>query len=200
MRNIFLTQLRNKKSDTAAFREAALKLIQLLASEAVGYSTGKDVKVETPLTKTTGASLKAEVVLVPILRSGAVMLPAFMSFFNEAKVGFIGLRRDEQTAVAEQYYCNLPKINKNTLVYLLDPMLATGGSSDAALQILLKNGAKEENIVAVYLISAPEGLQKIKTKYPKLNIVMGVEDKALNKNKFILPGIGDFGDRFFGTM
>lgn len=199
MREVFLTQLRNKKSSRAEFRAAALKLSHLLAQEAMTLVDIKKVSVQTPLTKTNGAVLDKSIILVPILRSGIALLPAFLYYFENAKVGFIGLKRDEKTALAQEYYRNLPKINKQDLVLLLDPMLATGGSSVDTIKILLNQGVTQENIIAVFLISAPEGIKNLQEKYPKIRLVIGVQDKSLNNKKYILPGIGDFGDRFFGT-
>lgn len=199
MREVFLTQLRNKKSSRVAFRAAALKLAHLLAQEAMSLVDIKTTTVQTPLAKTTGAILKQNIILVPILRSGIALLPAFLYYFEDASVGFIGLKRNEKTAIAQEYYRNLPKIKKQDLVFLLDPMLATGGSSLDAIKILLEQGAVQENIIAVFLISAPDGIKLLQTTYPKIRLVIGVQDKALNNKKYILPGIGDFGDRFFGT-
>ncbi|EKD44044.1 MAG: hypothetical protein ACD_72C00016G0002 [uncultured bacterium] len=199
MQNIFLTQLRNKKSDITAFRSAALKLSHVLAQEALKLVNFKNETISTPLAKTTGEVLKQNVVLVPILRSGIALLPTFLFYFEHAKVGFLGLKRDEKTAIAHEYYRNLPKIGKNDLVFLLDPMLATGGSSVDAMKVLVESGIKEENIIGVFLIAAPEGEKKLKESFPKMRVVIGVQDKGLNNKKYILPGIGDFGDRFFGT-
>lgn len=199
MREVFLTQLRNKKSSRIAFRAAALKLAHLLAQEAMSLVDVKTTTVQTPLAKTTGAILKQNIILVPILRSGIALLPAFLYYFEDASVGFIGLKRDEKTAIAHEYYRNLPKIKKQDLVFLLDPMLATGGSSLDTIKILLEQGVTQENIIAVFLISAPDGIKLLQTAYPKVRLIIGVQDKALNNKKYILPGIGDFGDRFFGT-
>lgn len=199
MREVFLTQLRNKKSSRVAFRAAALKLAHLLAQEVMSLIDAKTITVQTPLAKTTGAILKQNIILVPILRSGIALLPAFLYYFEEASVGFIGLKRDEKTAIAQEYYRNLPKIKKQDLVFLLDPMLATGGSSLDTIKILLEQGVTQENIIAVFLISAPDGIKLLQTAYPKVRLIIGVQDKALNNKKYILPGIGDFGDRFFGT-
>jgi uracil phosphoribosyltransferase len=199
MRTLFLTQLRDKKSKISIFRSAALKLSHLLAQETLELVKVKKVKIQTPLAETNGEILDKNIVLIPILRSGVALLPTFLYYFEQAKVGFIGLKRDEKTAIAHEYYRNLPKIDKNDQVLLLDPMLATGGSSVDAIKILLDNGAREENIIGVYLISAPSGMALIKKTFPKLRLIIGVEDEALNNKKYILPGIGDFGDRFFGT-
>lgn len=200
MRNTLITILRDKNTNSALFRKTAEKFTHLLAQEAAASIKVKKIQVQTPFVATAGEKFEQDVVLVPILRSGLGFLPVFMSYFENAKVGFIGLKRDEKTAIAYEYYRNLPTIKKNDLVVVLDPMLATGGSAVDALKILKKEGIKPKNILFVSLIAAPEGLNKVKKEFPDVKIIIGVVDKGLNKQKYILPGIGDFGDRYFGTL
>ena len=123
-----------------------------------------------------------------------------MYYFENAPIGFIGLKRDEKTAIAEKYYSNLPKIKEDDLVIILDPMIATGGSAIYALKMLKEQKINEKNILFVSLIAAPEGLAAVKKEFPSINIITHIIDKGLNKNKYILPGLGDFGDRYFGTI
>lgn len=199
MFSAIFTELRNKKTSRVRFRAAANKLAQVLALRTLSFVREESATVATPLARAVGAKVSGRVVLVPILRSGMALLPAFLSYFEDASVGCIGLKRDEKTAIAHEYYRNLPKIRPSDLVIILDPMLATGGSSVDAITILLGSGAKEENIVGAYVIAAPEGVQNITTHFPKMRSVILMTDEGLNAKKYIVPGIGDFGDRFYGT-
>lgn len=200
MRKTLMTILRNKNTDISLFRKTADKIVHSLAQETMKFVKEKDIVIETPLEKTKGAKISQEIVLIPILRSGSAFLPIFMYYFENAKIGFIGLKRDEKTAMAEKYYSNLPKIKKDDLVIILDPMIATGGSAIYALKMLKEQKIEEKNILFVSLIAAPEGLTAVKKEFPNVNIITHVIDKGLNKNKYILPGLGDFGDRYFGTL
>lgn len=139
------------------------------------------------------------VTLIPILRSGLALLTAFLKAFPDATVGFVGMKRDEQTAMPMLYYKNIPVIQPNSQVIILDPMLATGGSATAVLKIITEMGVAQEQIIFVSIISAPEGIDKIKREFPEIKVIIGVQDQGLTKDKFIIPGLGDFGDRFFGT-
>lgn len=199
MINAIFTELRDKKTLRTRFRAAAGKLAQILATRTLSVVREEPVAVETPLAKAIGAKPAHRVVLVPILRSGIALLPVFLSYFEDAAVGFIGLKRNEATAIAHEYYRNLPKIRPSDLVVILDPMLATGGSSVDAVKILLSSGAKEKNIVGAYLVAAPEGIKNLAKHFPKMRRIILMTDKGLNAKKYILPGIGDFGDRFYGT-
>ena len=195
-----MTILRDKNTDIALFRKTTEKITHLLAQEAIKIVKEKDIVVVTPLEKTQGGKMDQAVVLIPILRSGSAFLPIFMYYFENAPIGFIGLKRDEKTAVAEHYYSNLPKIKTADLVIILDPMIATGGSAIYALKMLKKQKVNEKNILFISLIAAPEGLSAIKKEFPNVRIITHKIDKGLNKNKYILPGLGDFGDRYFGTI
>jgi uracil phosphoribosyltransferase len=199
MQDIIMSRLRDKDTGTADFRANAQKMAHILAGQAIVYLKKKKIDVATPLAKTIGYMPGQDVVLVPILRAGLAFLPVFLYYFESAKVGFIGLKRDEKTAVAKEYYRNLPAIRKNDLVIILDPMLATGGSAVSAVKILLSAGVKQEQILSVFLVAAPEGYRKLRRQFPKIKIIIGTKDKKLTRDKFIWPGLGDFGDRYFGT-
>ncbi len=200
MKNSLITILRDQKTDSAVFRKTAEKITNLLLAESVNFIKEKRKSVQTPIAKALGYEPKQGVILVPILRAGLAFLPKFLEFYEDAKVGFVGLKRDEKTAIANEYYNNLPKIKKSDMVVVLDPMIATGGSAVSALQSIKKAGAKEENILFISLASALPGLKKIKKNFPKIKIITTVTDKTLNKDKFIVPGIGDFGDRYFANL
>lgn len=200
MKKALLTTLRNKETDTSLFRDTAHKMAHLLAEETLGFVKEKEVSVETPLAKTKGYNLDQKIVLIPILRAGLAFLPAFLFYFEKAKVGFVGLKRDEKTAVAKEYYRNIPHIDSDDLVIVLDPMIATGGSAVSAIQLLIDSGVKEDQIIFVSLLGAPEGVNLLNKKFPKVKLILETKDEGLSKDKFIVPGFGDFGDRYFGTL
>jgi uracil phosphoribosyltransferase len=156
MKDLLLTTLRDKNTSTSDFRKVADDLAMILASETVHCLEKKKISVQTPLTKTTGYKIKNEIILVPILRAGLAILPAFSKTFPDSSVGFIGLKRDEKTYEAKLYYKNIPKISAKNNVIILDPMLATGGSLVEAIRILIDADAKEEKIIYVGVVSAPE--------------------------------------------
>lgn len=199
MKELLFTTLRDKNTTRGAFRAAAQRLARMLAAQAASHLAKKEVQVQTPLAQASGVVLQNETVLVPILRSGLVLLPAFEEVFPEAGVGFVGLARDEETAQAKEYYRKLPPIPKGADVLVLDPMIATGGSGIAALQMLVDAGVTEKQILFVAVISAPEGLGAIQAAFPNIHMLIAQEDTGLNDEKFIVPGLGDFGDRYFGT-
>lgn len=197
--DILITILRNKNTTIDQFRKASEKLGLILAGEVSALLEKKACSIETPLAPATGSALKNEILLVPILRSGVALLTPFLHFFEKANVGFVGLQRDEKTAIAELYYDKVPPLTSSDDIILLDPMIATGGSAIDALHILKKKGAQEEKIIFAAVIAAQEGLDRIQAEFPKITIIVPVVDKTLNDKKFIIPGLGDFGDRFFGT-
>lgn len=199
MKEIIISDLRNKKSDIVKFRASAEKISHILAQKTFSFIKQDKTVISTPIGKTAGFGQAQDIILVPVLRAGLALLPAFLYYFEKAKVGFIGLKRDEKTFKPHEYYKNIPKIKKSDVVILLDPMLATGGSAAASIEILKKIGAREDQILCVFLISAPQGLKLLAKKYPGIKIVVEIKDKTLNKNKYIVPGLGDFGDRYFGT-
>jgi uracil phosphoribosyltransferase len=191
-----LTRLRDASTEPAQFRALARQLTLLLAVEATRDLPVREHTVQTPLETTQGHSLAQPIVAVPILRAGLGMLEAITELFTEVRVGYIGLERDEATAIARAYYCKLPPIGASR-VLLLDPMLATGGSAAQAVEVLLKAGAQD--IVHVCVVAAPEGVRLLNERFPKVRIVAASIDRGLNDRKFILPGLGDFGDRLYGT-
>ncbi len=153
--------------------------------------------VETPIGKTKGAKLDEEVVFIPVLRAGVAMLFGAIQLLPKSKVGFVGLQRDETTAVASQYYWKVPPITQNTTVIVTDPMLATGGS---LVQLLRQIASKKpKRIIIVSVIAAPEGVRSLEKKYPDVKIYTAALDEKLNDKKYIVPGLGDYGDRYFGT-
>ena len=183
------------------FRKATESLAFLLANKASKHLEKQDIVIETPITKTTGTKLKNDIILVPVLRAGLSLLTPFMHFFKdkETKVGFVGARRDEETAQASIYYQYLPAISKYDDVIILETMLATAGTVSLAIDIAKKAGAQEDKIIFVAIIAAQAGIQKIKETYPKVKIVVAEVDHSLNDKSYIVPGLGDFGDRFYGT-
>jgi len=191
-----LTRLRDASTEPAQFRALARQLTLLLAVEATRDLPVREHTVQTPLETTQGHSLAQPIVAVPILRAGLGMLEAITELFTEVRVGYIGLERDEATAIARAYYCKLPPIGASR-VLLLDPMLATGGSAAQAIEVLLKAGAQD--IVHICVVAAPEGVRLLNERFPQVRIVAASIDRGLNDRKFILPGLGDFGDRLYGT-
>lgn len=185
MQDLLIT-LRNRKSRTEDFRKAADKVAVLLAKEVSKYLNKE--KVDT-----------TNIVLVPVLRSGVVLLNPFLQIFKSSKVGFIGLKRNEKTLKPKAYYHNLPKIKKQDKVIVIDPMLATGGSAVATIKDLINAGAIEKNIIFAGLISSPEGIANLQKNFPHIEMFIAVQDKGLDKKGYIVPGLGDFGDRYFGT-
>lgn len=191
-----LTALRDASTRAEDFRRLTRKISILLSFEASRDLRTREVEVETPLERTPGRQLAAEIVLVPVLRAGMGMLEALLDIFPGATVGYVGLERDEQTAVARRYYCKLPNL-PDRCVFLLDPMLATGGSALAAVEALREQGARSIRLLCI--VAAPEGISLLEDQCPELDIYAAAVDRELNERKFILPGLGDFGDRLFGT-
>ncbi|MEN3039070.1 MAG: uracil phosphoribosyltransferase [Candidatus Kryptonium sp.] len=192
-----LTYLRDKNTPSSIFRSILNRLTSLMAFEVTKDLELSTKDVETPLEVTQGHVLKDEVVLVPILRAGLGMVDAFLELIPEAKVGHIGLYRDEETLKPVDYYFKFPKNIDKSVVIILDPMLATGGSICAAISYLKERGANRIKVVS--LIAAPEGINKLTTEHPDVQIYIAVLDRQLNQRGFILPGLGDAGDRIFGT-
>lgn len=199
MKNILLTILRETNTSRSAFRQAAEQLSLLLAGECSQFLDKKSISVTTPLASTEGEIVGSDIVIIPILRAGLAMLPQFLRFYPQSSIGFFGMRRNETTKQPNLYYENLPPINGSQNIIILDPMIATGGSGILALQKLLAAGACEEKIIYSGIIAAPEGINRLKSSFPNIKISIAAIDKSLNENAFIVPGIGDFGDRFFGT-
>lgn len=192
-----LTVLRDKRTGTEEFRKHAGIVSKILVLEATKHLKVTHSRVETPLASFSGSKLEENIVVVPVLRAGLAMLFAIQDFLPGAGVGFIGLERDEQTAVAREYYQKIPKILASHIVLAIDPMLATGGSFDDTLTALKARGAKRLMVVSV--VSAPEGLARVTKAHPDVPIITGAIDERLNDKAYIVPGLGDFGDRYFGT-
>ena len=193
-----MTILRNKKTSNSLFRQTMNEASYLIAAEVLKHLQYKKISVLTPLTKTTGVNLAQQVILVPILRAGLGLLEGFVKFLPDAEKGHIGLYRDEQTYEPVEYLFKLPK-TKNKKVLVLDPMLATGNSSIAAINLIKNKGVKVKDIFLVSLLAAPEGIKNLQKNHRALHIFTCKIDAKLNKNKFIVPGLGDAGDRYMGT-
>lgn len=192
-----ITILRDKNTSTEEFRRHAGIVSKILILESTKQFAVKNKHIQTPLAPMVGKQLDDEVVVVPVLRAGLAMLFAIQDFLSSVSVGFIGLERDEKTAQAREYYQKLPKIFASHKVLVIDPMLATGGSFDDTITALKNKGAK--NITAVSIVSAPEGIAHLQKTHPDVSIITAAIDKKLNDRFFIVPGLGDFGDRYFGT-
>ena len=193
-----LSLLRDINTDTEQFRQIANRISVLLVAEALRDLPTERAVVQTPLEKAEGRRVVRDVVVVPVLRAGLGMLDAVLELLPAARVGHIGLQRDESTAVASQYYAKLPNNLPSSYVVLVDPMLATGGSAVAALDVLKKAGATTIKIVCI--VAAPEGIALVEHAHPDVEIYTPVVDRELNAQKYILPGLGDFGDRLYGTL
>jgi uracil phosphoribosyltransferase len=192
-----LTILRRKESSISEFRAAMSRIAITLAYHALDRLPLSPVPIQTPIQPTTGYLPAAEVVVVPILRAGLSLIDALTTFIPDAKVGHLGMYRDEKTFEPVDYYSKIPRGVENAYVLLVDPMLATGGSACDALEFLKKRGAR--NIRFVCLIAAPEGIQRVTNSFPDVSIVTAAVDEKLNEHRFIVPGLGDAGDRYFGT-
>jgi uracil phosphoribosyltransferase len=192
-----LTTLRDAATPPEVFRRMAIRISLLLAAEATRDVPSEAVQVHTPLGPADGRRVGAGVVVVPVLRAGLGMLDAVLELLPNARVGHIGLQRDELTAVASQYYSKLPPDLASAYVLMIDPMLATGGSAVAALDLLRLAGATEIRMICI--VAAPEGIALVEQHHPNVHIYTPVVDQGLNAHKFIVPGLGDFGDRLYGT-
>lgn len=193
-----LATLRDKRTVPEQFRQAANRISVLLVAEALRDMATVPVTVDTPLGPADGRRVGRDVVVVPVLRAGLGMLEAVLALVPAARVGHIGLQRDEMTAVASQYYSKLPAPLAGSDVLMIDPMLATGGSAVAALDLLARAGARAVRLVCI--VAAPEGVALVQRHHPTVDIYTPVVDRALDAHKFIVPGLGDFGDRLYGTL
>ena len=192
----YLTVLRDTRTGAEGFRHACEVTTRYLVARAAEHLATETLPVETPLEPVDGRRLQGETVLVPILRAGLGMLHAAAGMLPRVTVGYIGLERDESTAVARCYYTRMPQLEGRD-VFLLDPMLATGGSANHAIAHLKETGAG--SVVMVSIIAAPEGVAAVEAAHPDTVIVTGCVDRELDDNKYIRPGLGDFGDRLYGT-
>ena len=193
-----LSIMRDKNTSVKDFRECAHEIGLLLGYEATKDMELEDFDLETPITKTVGKRTKLGVALVPILRAGLGMVDALMDLIPAAKIGHIGLYRNEETLEPVEYYCKVPTDIEQRQVLVLDPMLATGGSAVDAITLLKRRGAK--NIKFVCIIAAPQGIDALRDAHPDVDIYCGAVDERLNEKGYIVPGLGDAGDRLFGTL
>jgi uracil phosphoribosyltransferase len=192
-----LVALRDVNTGTDDFRRHARLLTLILAFHVLADLPVRRVAIQTPLEETGGEVIDRNVIFVPVLRAGLAMLDAMSDFVPGSKVGFVGLERDEETAIAHSYYQKLPAQLADAETIILDPMLATGGSARATVDLLKRNRAQRIRLACV--VAAPEGIQHLRQMHPDVRIFTAVVDRGLNERKFILPGLGDFGDRYFGT-
>lgn len=192
-----LLELRDKRTPPSQFRRAASRITMLLAYDALRTIPSEVASVETPLATAWGRRVKGDLVVVPVLRAGLGMLDVVLELAPQARVGHIGLQRDELTAVASRYYAKFPARLDQSFVLLVDPMLATGGSAITALELLREAGARHVHVLCI--VAAPEGVAALEARFPELHIFTPVIDDSLNAHKFIVPGLGDFGDRLYGT-
>ena len=193
-----LAQLRDKTTPPGEFRRLATRISVLLAAEALRDVPVAISTVETPIGPAEARRVAGDVVVVPVLRAGLGMLDAVLELVPSARVGYIGLQRDESTAIASQYYSKLPRGLSGSYVLMIDPMLATGGSASAALELLRHAGASRVRIVCI--VAAPEGIAVLQREHPDVSIYTPVVDSHLDGQKYIVPGLGDFGDRLYGTV
>jgi uracil phosphoribosyltransferase len=193
-----LLALRDKTTRPSHFRRLAHRLSVILTIEATRKLPMIPARVDTPLEGASGEMLKEEVVVVPVLRAGLGMVEAVLELLPHARVGHIGLQRDERTAIASQYYEKLPPDLSNSTALIVDPMLATGGSAVAAISVLQNAGARDIRLICI--VAAPEGVAAVEAAHPGVHVYTPVVDRELNDHKYILPGLGDFGDRLYGTL
>ena len=193
-----ISMIRDENTTVKDFRELVYEISLLMGYEATRDLKMVEAPVKTPLTETTGKYIERQVALVPILRAGLGMVDALMSIIPAAKVGHVGLYRDHETLEPKEYYCKLPPDIDKRQVIVLDPMLATGGSAAAAIDFIKQRGAKRIKLMCI--IGAPEGIETIKTAHPDVEVFIGTIDEKLNEKGYIVPGLGDAGDRLFGTI
>jgi uracil phosphoribosyltransferase len=192
-----LATLREEDTPPEEFRRTANRISLLLATEALSNTPTRDGTVRTPLGPAPARRIGVDLVVVPVLRAGLGMLDAVLELVPQARVGHIGLQRDEITAIASRYYTKFPPELARSHVLIIDPMLATGGSAVAAIKLLRENGARD--ILMICIVAAPEGVALVEREFPDVHIYTPVIDSGLNDHKFIVPGLGDFGDRLYGT-
>ena len=193
-----ITRLRDKNTGTAEFRKVAGEIAMLMGYEALRDLETTDIEIETPIEKTMSPVIAGrKQAVVPILRAGLGMTDGILSLIPNAKVGHIGMSRDEETHTPTSYYCKLPDPISERIIIITDPMLATGGSAIDAINFIKKKGG--QTIKFMCIIAAPEGLERLHAAHPDVQIYVGHVDRELNENAYICPGLGDAGDRIFGT-
>lgn len=197
---VLMTQLRNVTSSTKEFRALAGKIAEMLVAKVVQCLPTKTIEVQTPVSSCSGLALVGDVELVSVMRSGDILLDTFLSHFPEAHVSKFLIQRDEETAKPHFMYMKAsPTLNSGNYVVITEPMIATGGTLELVISHLKAKGVQEEKIIVASVCAAPEGLLQLSEKFPHIQLVMTVLDERLNEKKYIVPGLGDFGDRFFGT-
>ena len=189
--------LRDKNTRNKQFRELASEITMLLTYEAMKDMKTSEIRVETPLETTTASHVNESIVVVPILRAGVGMLEAMLRLLPEAKIGFVGIYRDHETSQPVTYFEKLPTATPNAHAVIVDPMLATGGSLIQAIRLLKEKGYSRIKIISI--LSSPEGIAAVSRSYPDVDIYTGSIDRCLNERDYILPGLGDAGNRLFGT-
>lgn len=195
-----LTMIRQKDCGTKVFREVVNEISMLMAYEVSRDLPLEDIEIETPMVKTVQKTLSGKkVAVVPILRAGLGMVDGIVELIPAAKIGHVGLYRDHDTLEPVEYFVKLPSDIAERQLFVVDPMLATGGSAVAAIDALLKRGAQPSSIKFVCLVAAPEGVEILQQAHPEIDIYTACLDEKLNENGYILPGLGDAGDRLFGT-
>lgn len=195
-----LTIIREKECGTKVFREVVSEIAMLMAYEVTRDMPLEDIEIETPLVKTTQKTLSGKkVAIIPILRAGLGMVDGFLAMLPAAKVGHIGMYRDHETLEPVEYFVKLPTDIQERQLFIVDPMLATGGSAIAAIEALEKRGASPSAMKFICLVAAPEGVEALHAAYPDVDIYAASLDERLDENSYILPGLGDAGDRLFGT-
>ena len=193
-----VSQIRNKETSTKDFRQIVKEIAMLMTFESSRDLPLKEVEIETPICKTTVNVLEGEdVAVVPILRAGLGMVDGVLEIIPNAKVGHVGLYRDPETHEPVEYYCKMPEDIDKRKIFVTDPMLATVGSAVAAIDFVKQRGGKD--IVFMCLIAAPEGIEVLKKAHPDVDIYIAAKDECLNEHAYIVPGLGDAGDRIFGT-
>lgn len=193
-----LTIMRQKDTSTYIFKQNLDEIAKLMAYEVTRNIPLKEIPIETPICETTGYEMNQKIVLVPILRAGIGLVDGFRDIIPTAKIGHIGLYRDEKTLEPHEYFAKFPKDMDKSIVIITDPMLATGGSASAAITNIKKRGAQK--IMLVCLVGVPEGVERVEHDHPDVDIILAALDERLNEIGYIVPGLGDAGDRLFGTI
>jgi uracil phosphoribosyltransferase len=189
--------LRDKETPSAEFRTALSRLTRMIAYESTAQLALRGTAVETPLERSEGYALAEEIVIVPILRAGLGMVDGFLDILPDARVGHVGLYRNEETLEPVDYYAKFPGTLNESVIFILDPMLATGGSASAAISFVKEKGGRRISLANI--VAAPEGVRAVWSRHPDVNVYAAVLDRELNENGYILPGLGDAGDRYFST-
>ncbi|MEI8125844.1 MAG: uracil phosphoribosyltransferase [Parachlamydiaceae bacterium] len=199
--NLLMTKLRDAKTEMAEFRQISDKLAGLLVAKIMENLPVKHIEIQTPVAPCEGIELACHVNLVSIMRSGDALLEEFIKYFPDAPINKILIQRNEETAKPDFKYMKLsPSLGPKSMVIITEPMLATGGTLSMVIRLLKDKNIPEENIIISCICTAPEGLVVLSQQFPKIGVVMIAMDEKLNEKKYIVPGIGDFGDRYFGTV